>query len=77
MDPTSAHAAHDAVLGSNIGPEGRGNVGHLLHEAKGPGYAPKAVVLIEGGGVLVDRVDHDEPRSDCLGGRQHSRERFG
>lgn len=55
----------------------RGDVGHLLDEAKCPGYAPEAVVLVEGGRVLVDRVDDDEPRSDCLSSRKHAREPFG
>jgi hypothetical protein len=48
-----------------------------LDEAKGAGYPPEAVVLVEGRGTLVDRVNNNEPRGDGLGGGNHSSECFG
>jgi hypothetical protein len=48
--------------------EGGGDVGDLLDQPQGVRDASEAVVLVEGGGVVVEGVDDDEAGSDDAGG---------
>lgn len=57
--------------------ERRGYVADLLYESQGARYRPKAVVLVEAVGGVVNGIDHDEPRGDGLRGDDNAGEGIG
>lgn len=61
----------------SIGIEGGDHAADLLDEPEGVRYPPEAVMLIEGGRILVEGINHHESGSDEVGGGDDTPEGVG